>query len=362
MPEIPSPSDQRVAVVTTGGTIASILSDSSREVNPSSKTIGAKIDRLCEKLGAELELVPSMNALSENMEPEDWATIGDSIKKCIDEGYESIVVTHGTDTMVYSATAFENALGEVPAKVIFTGSLYGPDTPDNDVEIALQSSIEASLNAALDNGVYINFRSPDTVEEAHLHRAVDTRPLNMDDLGFRSLFDRIVGQYSPDNGWSWTDNSSPTRNNDFRGVGGIPDKSALSKVFDRVQFVHAVPGQVLPKTTLEEGNPDVMIVSLYHSGTASDSTHSRGLREFIQKNRESTEILLVGMSSDVVPVPYESTKELVAEGARLIQDVQPHVVYTAMYMGLAQGLSIDEIIANTPGFEATFNGEDWSLQ
>ena len=71
-----------------------------------------------------------MNILSENMEPADWADVGKNIQKCFDSGYESIVVTHGTDTLVYSANAFRNAIGDVPSRVIFTGSFYGPDAPD----------------------------------------------------------------------------------------------------------------------------------------------------------------------------------------------------------------------------------------
>ena len=339
-------SGEAVAVVTTGGTIGSILSDSVRAVDTDSATIAERISEHCAELNIDLEIVPAMNMLSENMEPTDWAEVGSNIQDCLDAGYENIVVTHGTDTMVYSSNAFRNALPAIEGRVIFTGSFYGPDVPDSDVEIALRSSLEASIDRSLDKDAYICFRSPDTDDRAHLHRAVDTRPMQMDGTGFRSLFDDIVGEYTPTAGWEWTGVDSPTANADHHGVGGIPDETAYADVLGDIELVNAIPGQVLDP---DETDPEVLVVSLYHSGTASLSTHENGLREFIRTRSDETDVYLVGLSTDLVPTPYESTAKLIQDGAELVTDVQPHVVYTAMYVGLANGLSTDEIMQQSPG-------------
>lgn len=348
MPEKSTTSSQEVAVVTTGGTIGSVLSDSVREVNNSQNEITDRIAKYCKNLGVDIEVFPAVNMLSENMEPVDWADVGKRIHKCIEKGYDSIMVTHGTDTMVYSTNAFRNSINDITSRVIFTGSFYGPDEPENDVEIALRSSLEACIDTSLSNDVYISFRSPESDERALLHRAVDTRPMNMDDMGFRSLFNSVVGEYTQTKGWSWTNNDSPTQNANVFGLGGVPSRKEYSEATGNVQLTKAVPGQFLLNADKEQ-LPDVLVVSLYHSGTASLSTHINSLRNFIRENKDETEVLLVGMSNRVVSPPYDSTAKLIEEGARLIQDVQPHVIYTAMYVGLAHGMQVNEIIAKSPG-------------
>lgn len=347
-------SDRELAVVTTGGTIGSVLSDSVREVDSDLAPIAERVSKHCEKLGVDIEMVPAVNMLSENMEPVDWTDVGKSIKECIDSGYESVVVTHGTDTLVYSANAFRSAIGDVPAKVVFTGSFYGPDAPDNDVEVALQSSIEASIDRSLNDGVYVSFRTPESDKEAFLHRVVDIQPMRMDGMGFQSLFGSTVGKYIIDDGWDWSNTSSPTHNPDISGLGGIPDRDDYSQVTGDVQLTKAVPGQILPHS--QDTMPEVLIVSLYHSGTASTSTHTNGLHDFIRDHQDDTDILLVGLSNNVVSPPYESTAKLIQEGATLVRDVQPHVIYASMYVGLANGLSVNEILDKTPG--VTVDSED----
>lgn len=349
MPQESTTTNTTVAVVTTGGTIGSVLSDSVREVDTSGETIADRVSDHCDKLNVELEVVPAVNMLSENMEPADWAEVGKSINECLDDGYDNIVVTHGTDTLVYSVNAFRNALSDISGRVVFTGSFYGPDEPESDVELSLRSSLEASIDPSLPDDVYVCFRSPETDERALLHRAVDTKPMSMDDMGFRSLFDAVVGEFSFDTGWNWSLPESPTDEFEQSGLGGIPSKSDYTTVIGDVQLTKAVPGQIQRTDLDSEASPDVLIVDLYHSGTASLSTHSNSLREFIQTHKNDTDILLVGMSNNVVSPPYDSTAKLVADGAELIQDVQPHVVYTGMYAGLANGLSTDEILDRIPG-------------
>ena len=344
--------NQKVAVVTTGGTIGSVLSDSVRQVDTDSNTIASKISDHCDELGVDLEIVPAVNMLSENMEPADWSDVGKNIYECCNSGYESIVVTHGTDTLVYSANAFRNAIDNLSSRVVFTGSLASPDDPNNDVEIALRSSLEASIDNSLSEGVYVSFRSPKTNDKAHLHRAVDIQPMRMDDRGFSSLFDSIVGTYSWNDGWNWTEKSSPTSNETISGLGGIPNKEHFDKIIGDVQYQKTFPGQVFNNIDDETSLPDVLVVGLYHSGTASTSLHESGLRDLL-RNHDKTSVLLVGMSSKIISPPYESTAKLIDEGARLITDVQAPVIYTAMCVGLANGMGVDEILSNVPGTEVT---------
>jgi hypothetical protein len=60
--------------------------------------------------------------LSENMIPSDWTKIAISVNKAIEEGIDSIVIAHGTDTMCYTSAALSFMLQGIKIPVVLTGS------------------------------------------------------------------------------------------------------------------------------------------------------------------------------------------------------------------------------------------------
>ena len=69
--------------------------------------------------------------LSENMTPAIWQTLAQSICTEIKNGAEGVIVTHGTDTMAYSAAAVSFML-DTPVPVVFVGSQRSADRPSSD--------------------------------------------------------------------------------------------------------------------------------------------------------------------------------------------------------------------------------------
>src|SRR5438128_10331360 len=64
-----------------------------------------------------------LRQLSENLEPQDWLSIADSI--CELAEHERIIgalVLHGTDTMAYTASALSFFLTDIDFPVVLTGS------------------------------------------------------------------------------------------------------------------------------------------------------------------------------------------------------------------------------------------------
>lgn len=87
-----------------------------------------------------------MNIDSSNMEPPDWTTLAKNIFELYDH-YDGFVITQGTDTMAYSASALSFALQNLSKPIVMTGSLIplgelGADGRNN--------LIYACLTAALD--------------------------------------------------------------------------------------------------------------------------------------------------------------------------------------------------------------------
>lgn len=110
---------KKVRFITTGGTIASTHGEEGLTPTMDSTTLlrylgeqSDYIDITCEDL---------LNLDSSNMQPEEWSIIAKRIGELIHE-VDGIVLTHGTDTMAYTASALSFMLENLPIPVILTGS------------------------------------------------------------------------------------------------------------------------------------------------------------------------------------------------------------------------------------------------
>ena len=69
--------------------------------------------------------------LSENMTPALWQELARAVHGAIADGAAGVLVTHGTDTMSYSAAALAFMLS-TPVPVVFVGSQRSADRPSSD--------------------------------------------------------------------------------------------------------------------------------------------------------------------------------------------------------------------------------------
>ena len=64
-----------------------------------------------------------LSEYSENLKPEHWTLIVNKISEKVRSGlYHGIIVSHGTDTMHYTASALSFALQNIPIPVILVGA------------------------------------------------------------------------------------------------------------------------------------------------------------------------------------------------------------------------------------------------
>lgn len=141
----------KIALLATGGTIACTPGKNGLE-----PTLRAA--QLLERLGASLpcEVVPQDVFLmdSSNMQPEEWSVLARAVDKALQE-CDGVVVTHGTDTMAYTASALSYMLAGVGKPVILTGSQLPIDHPLSDARQNLLYAFTAAMEGA--GGVYVCF-------------------------------------------------------------------------------------------------------------------------------------------------------------------------------------------------------------
>ena len=143
---------QKLLLLSTGGTIASVVSEEGLAPGES----GEDLLKMVGNLPYQIDVKDILNLDSSNIQPEEWKTIAEDIYKYRHD-YDGIVVSHGTDTMAYTASMMTFMLQNIDVPVVFTGSqvpinVLLSDAPDN-MRLAFAAA------ASLQPGIYLAFDS-----------------------------------------------------------------------------------------------------------------------------------------------------------------------------------------------------------
>ena len=152
---------KKILLLTTGGTIASVHGGEGLEPHRS-----GVMERELEQLRTYYDItVRDVMCLdSSNIRPEEWQTIAQNIFE-YREGFDGIVVSHGTDTMAYTASAVTFMLPDIDLPVVFTGSQLPladvlSDGPDNlRTAFAMAALGHAGVFLAFDRKVMLGCRA-----------------------------------------------------------------------------------------------------------------------------------------------------------------------------------------------------------
>ena len=141
----------RVMLLATGGTIA--CTNGNHGLEP---TLHGR--NLLEAIQAELPCAVDAQDVflmdSSNMQPEEWSALARAVDGAL-QSYDGVVITHGTDTMAYTAAALSFMLAGVGKPVILTGSQLPLAHPLTDGRLNLLRAIHAAM--ADISGVYVCF-------------------------------------------------------------------------------------------------------------------------------------------------------------------------------------------------------------
>lgn len=141
---------KRILLITTGGTIMSV--QSANGLQP-----GEDENSLLRFPGSgqyDITVHSLLTLDSSNIQPEEWALIA----RCIYEmrgDYDGIVITHGTDTMAYTASALTFMLPGLDRCVVLTGSQVPVSNMLSDAYANLQCAFAMAASGA--NGIFIAF-------------------------------------------------------------------------------------------------------------------------------------------------------------------------------------------------------------
>jgi len=164
-----------VTILSTGGTIASRVDYRTGAVTSQfdADDILAAIPELAEVARYDARVLYTI--LSENMTPRHWVDIARAAFDAIRGGAHGIMVTHGTDTMLYTGAALAFML-RTPVPVVMVGSQRSADRPSSD---NAENGVCAALAAIGDIAeVLLVMHDATSDGRCAVHRAVKARKLH----------------------------------------------------------------------------------------------------------------------------------------------------------------------------------------
>jgi len=181
-----------LSILSTGGTIASKVDYRTGAVSPqfSTEDILEAIPELGQIANIKGKVIYSI--LSENMRAEYWRKLAAEVYNEIKNGAEGIIVTHGTDTMGYTAAAL-SFMVQTPVPVVLVGSQRSSDRPSSD---AAMNTICAAKVACSDLAEVVVVMHGSTSDNFCLiHRGTKVRKMHTSARdAFQSINDTPIGK------------------------------------------------------------------------------------------------------------------------------------------------------------------------
>ncbi|MBX4196330.1 Glu-tRNA(Gln) amidotransferase subunit GatD [Candidatus Pacearchaeota archaeon] len=139
-----------IGLIITGGTIASKLDSRTGGVHPlvNPAELARFYPELFSKVNVKKVEVP-FKVFSEAMSSEHWIALAQKTKAMLDDPeIQGVIITHGTDTLHYTAAALSFFLKELTKPVVLTYSQRSVDRASSDAHLNLQCAAQMALSDA----------------------------------------------------------------------------------------------------------------------------------------------------------------------------------------------------------------------
>ncbi len=191
--EIRKRAGEKIALLGTGGTIASYVDYRTGAVHPAAtaEELAFSIPELFDVCDVDARIV--FQKLSENITPSNWKKLAREVAKELNGGKKGVIISHGTDTMAYTASALAFMLKNLNGPVVMVGSQRSSDRPSSD---AFFNLISAARVALTDLGeVSVVMHSSISSDRCYIHRATKVRKMHSSRRdAFVSINDEPIGE------------------------------------------------------------------------------------------------------------------------------------------------------------------------
>ena len=144
----------KIDVICTGGTIGSSLSNGYiKNSSENNQKLLSNISNI------DFNIIEPYNILSENLSAKQINLLVKTIKNSLNSDCDGIIVTHGTDTLQYSAVAVQLLIGNIDKAIVFVSANYPLDDARSNGYANLQSALDYIKSE--NKGVVISYKNTD---------------------------------------------------------------------------------------------------------------------------------------------------------------------------------------------------------
>ena len=153
---------KKILLLTTGGTIASEPTEEGLAPAMDSSQFAVYLGGLAAQDQIQVENLYQLD--SSNIQPEEWQGMARAVARQFRQ-YDGIIMTHGTDTMAYTASVLSFMLRDIPVPVVLTGSQLPIQHPLTDgienlrCALAMASSGRAGVFVAFNRKIILGTRA-----------------------------------------------------------------------------------------------------------------------------------------------------------------------------------------------------------
>lgn len=315
----------KVLFVFTGGTIGSVANDGIINTDGNRpRVLLAEYERAY-GLGFFYDTVEPYVALSENNTGDTLRALCACVAAHKDRGYDGIVVTHGTDTLQYTAAVLAYAFADISVPLCLVSANY----PVGDARSNAIPNLRGALRFIAEvgkAGVWVPYQNAG--EPTHIHRG--TRLL--EGIAFT---DRVESAFSTHCG-TFLENKPFEVNPDYRERAdalpalGVP---VFAEDVPQILRIQPYPGMVYPEIGKEVR---YILHASFHSGTVN-TVSSEAQRFFAEAKARGIPVLLTGVTRGDA---YASTDAFATLGITPLYHIAPVAAYVKLWMLSAQGKSV----------------------
>ncbi len=303
----------KILIIFAGGTIGSTIKGNCISIDSGKPSILMETYRKRYGLNFEYETRTPYMVLSENNTGKNYVDLVNCIFDNINDGYDGIIVTHGTDTLQYTSAVLTYALGNNTIPVCVVSSNHPIEHPDANGIDNLRGAIKF-IEEKGGKGAFVVYKNDDD-RYPKIHRANRLRAGYVYTDRIDSIFDMPYGYF--DEKEHFVPNPAYVDlEGDFTPVGRLnvgPQCNFIYRIYPYVGMVYPR----FPKTV------KYVLLDSFHSGTID--TASDAALEFYKYCKDNgIKLYLTGLKN---AISYEGTLKYKELGITPLYDIAPIAAY-----------------------------------
>jgi L-asparaginase len=312
---------RKIKVIFTGGTIGSRKTERNIDVDvAASYELIQLYEASSPKHQFEFDTVQPLNILSENLVPEDWITMIKELQNIDYSLYEGIIITHGTDTLPFTAAALSLSCQGIPIPIVLIASNFPLNDARGKGVLNFSHAVDFITEQSL-AGVFVIFEN--NRGEAIVH--LGTRLTQSD-----PFTDEYDSTYSVPFG---TINNHQFIHNihDLNPIVTMVQKQSDPEIYtsphsfsNDVLYIKPYPGLNYRYYDFSKFKPVAVLHDLYHSGTASirnPASFDASILDFLSYCQSHDITVYIAPIKNKADDLYASSHLLLAAGAIPLENI-----------------------------------------